>query len=293
MMSLGTGLASAGASSILLKDLIDPKFVSFLYQEKLRKLQVKKEIETNYLSKNIVIRRVFKRINRLIRVELAAYFRYIPISNTLALVGRTSARGSYSQYNQVCFNRGSMLSEIRRVFGKINGCFFKGIPKSDLLTSVHGCRKGLIDTALNTATSGYLTRKLVEVLQQLFIATHDCGTRDGTTISALSGRLSFIPHGTTYSRTKNLNDSVTHMEKILGRCLSQAVTLDKSGEIWPRNTIITDYHYKKIFQNLSLQKRLLIRNVNTCEDDWGICQKCYELQEFDKSHCVVGIIIGI
>lgn len=286
MMSIGTTFGSSGISSILLRSFQKPNYVSHSSQEKLRKLVIKGKLNIKYLSKSLLIKKVRRRIRKILRFELSLYIKYAStLTHTLSLATRISARGGFSQYNQICKTRGFMLSETGKVFQRVKGCFIDGIIRSDLLISVHGCRKGLIDTALNTATSGYLTRKLVEVLQQLFIGTEDCGTRHGITIHGLIDKLTF--------KKNQSNSSYLSKLKILGRYLSQTVTLDESGEVWVRNTILTAYHYNKIYQNTLLQKKLLIRNVSTCQDDWGICIKCYELKELDKTHCIVGTIIGI
>lgn len=286
MMSIGTIFGSNEISSILLRSFQKPNYVSRSSQEKLRKLVIKRKLNIKYLSKSLLIKKVRRKIRKILKFELSLYIRYAStLTHTLSLITRISARGGFSQYNQICKTRGFMLSETRKIFQRVKGCFIDGIIRSDLLISVHGCRKGLIDTALNTATSGYLTRKLVEVLQQLFIGTEDCGTRYGITIHRLIDKLTF--------KKNQSNSSYLSKLKILGRYLSQTITLDKSRKVWVRNTILTAYHYNKIYQNTLLQKKLSIRNVSTCQDDWGICIKCYELKELDKTHCIVGTIIGI
>ena len=132
---------------------------------------------------------------------------------------------------------------------------------SEFFISTHGVRKGLTDTALKTSESGYLTRRLVDVAQEVIVNDEDCGTDKGYLVSEL--------------RDENDNSIIENFyDRIVGRYTQAAITDPKTGEvIVDDNTYISDELAKKVVD--AGVREAYIRNVFTCESPKGICAKCY------------------
>jgi DNA-directed RNA polymerase subunit beta' len=141
----------------------------------------------------------------------------------------------------------------------ITANFREGLSVLQYFISTHGARKGLADTALKTANSGYLTRRLVDVAQDIIITTYDCDTHNGITATALV-------------QSGEIIESLG--ERVLGRITAENVVDPYSGEILvPRNTMIDEDAVERI-ENAGIE-RVEIRSVLTCELEGGVCAMCY------------------
>jgi len=199
--------------------------------------------------------------------------------NNIYVMATSGARGNISQISQLAGMRGLMADPSGRIIDlPIRSSFREGLDVLEYFLSSHGARKGLADTALRTADSGYLTRRLVDVSQDVIVREHDCGTEEGIDVTSLGGE----------------DDTAieTLEERSTGRLAAQDVVDPESGEvIVERNELLTRKKFKKIKEaNI---KELIIRSILTCETKHGVCRKCYGTNLADGRMVEVGEAIGI
>ena len=180
--------------------------------------------------------------------------------NAIYMMADSGARGSAAQVRQLAGMRGLMARPDGSIIETpITANFRDGLNVLQYFISTHGARKGLADTALKTANSGYLTRRLVDVTQDLVVTEQDCGTEEGLVTKALiKGGEVVEPLG----------------DRILGRVAALDI-LDPStqGVIYPAGTLLTEDEVEKI-ESLGIDE-VKVRTALTCETRHGICAKCY------------------
>ena len=180
--------------------------------------------------------------------------------NAIYMMADSGARGSAAQVRQLAGMRGLMARPDGSIIETpITANFRDGLNVLQYFISTHGARKGLADTALKTANSGYLTRRLVDVTQDLVVTEQDCGTEEGLVTKALiKGGEVVEPLG----------------DRILGRVAALDI-LDPStqGVIYPAGTLLTEDEIEKI-ESLGIDE-VKVRTALTCETRHGICAKCY------------------
>ena len=204
--------------------------------------------------------------------------RKIESFNPIYMMADSGARGSGQQLRQLAGMRGLMAKPSGEIIETpITANFREGLTVLQYFISTHGARKGLADTALKTANSGYLTRRLVDVAQDCIITEHDCETVDGVYVSALMEGGEIIE---------------TAGERVLGRVALQDVKDPFSGEvIVPANQMIDETLAEKI-DNAGIEK-VHIRSVLTCRSKHGVCAMCYG-RDLAHGHLVnIGEAVGI
>jgi len=181
-------------------------------------------------------------------------------ANSVWMMSHSGARGSPAQMRQLAGMRGLMAKPSGEIIEQpIINCFKEGLTVLEYFNSTHGARKGLADTALKTANSGYLTRRLVDVAQDCIIVEDDCGTERGITVRAV------MDGGEVVSSLS---------ERILGRTSQEDVLDPATGEkIIPRNHLIEETDAEKIEK--AGVEALKIRSVLTCDSRVGVCGHCY------------------
>jgi DNA-directed RNA polymerase subunit beta' len=180
--------------------------------------------------------------------------------NSVYMMSSSGARGNMSQVRQLVGMRGLMADPQGEIIDlPIKTNFREGLTVTEYIISSYGARKGLVDTALRTADSGYLTRRLVDVSQDVIVREIDCGTTRGVTVRAMTdGDRVLIP----------LED------RLLGRVLASAVVHPTTGEvIADRNQDISDELAKKIGK--AKVQEVYVRSPLTCEASRSVCQHCY------------------
>ena len=214
----------------------------------------------------------------------------LPRKNPINMMATSGARGNASNFTQLAGMRGLMAKPGHAKAGAgeyvptiievpIYSCFREGLNVSEFFISTHGVRKGLTDTALKTAESGYLPRRLVDVALDVIIKEDDCGTDKGYWIETLMDRK-------TNSVIEPLQD------RLVGRYSKQDVTDPKTGElIIASDEFITDELAKKIVD--AGVTGMYIRSVFTCKSRLGICRKCYGRNMATGKDVEVGEAIGI
>ncbi|WP_018249362.1 DNA-directed RNA polymerase subunit beta' [Orenia marismortui] len=198
--------------------------------------------------------------------------------NSIYMMADSGARGNKSQITQLGGMRGLMADPSGRIIDMpIKASFREGLTVLEFFISTHGARKGLADTALRTADSGYLTRRLVDVSQDVIVRENDCGTEDGLLLSAIAEDGEIIE---------------PLSERLIGRVASSDLLDPETEEvIVSRNEIITESIMEKI--ELAGIEEVEIRSVLTCRTDHGVCQKCYGRNLADGKIVNVGEAIGI
>ena len=183
-----------------------------------------------------------------------------PAFNSVFIMADSGARGSNAQIRQLAGMRGLMAKPSGDIIETpIIANFREGLSVLQYFVSTHGARKGLADTALKTANSGYLTRRLVDVAQDVIVTEYDCGTKDGIVMTAL------IEGGEVIE---------TLTSRILGRVTLEDVLHPNSGEVmYKEGTLLEEEQVKAI--ELAGVDQVLIRSVLTCQSRWGICAACY------------------
>ncbi len=202
----------------------------------------------------------------------------IPSFNPIFVMADSGARGSKDQIRQLAGIRGLMAKPSGEIIETpIKANFREGLSVLEYFISTHGARKGLADTALKTANSGYLTRRLVDVAQDSTITMDDCGTIDGIEMDHL------MEGGEIIQRVS---------ERVLGRVALMDIVDPVTGEVLvPANEEIDEKKAKKI-EDAGISK-VEIRSVLTCRAPFGVCAKCYGRDLARGSMVVRGEAIGI
>ncbi len=198
--------------------------------------------------------------------------------NSIFMMADSGARGSAAQIRQLAGMRGLMAKPDGSIIETpIVANFREGLNVLQYFISTHGARKGLADTALKTANSGYLTRRLVDVAQDLVIVEDDCGATEGLTMKPL------IEGGDVVEPLR---------ERVLGRVVAEDVFYPGTEEVLaPRNTLLDEAWCDKLEEH-SVDE-VQVRSVITCETDFGVCAKCYG-RDLARGHIInMGEAIGV
>jgi len=198
--------------------------------------------------------------------------------NSIFMMAESGARGSAAQIRQLAGMRGLMAKPDGSIIETpITANFREGLDVLQYFISTHGARKGLADTALKTANSGYLTRRLVDVAQDLVITGDDCGTVNGLVMTPI------IEGGDVVEPLS---------ERVLGRVAVSDV-MDASGQniIVPAKTLL-DEHWVAILDDQSIDQ-VTVRSIITCENRHGVCAACYG-RDLGRGHLVnLGEAVGV
>ena len=207
----------------------------------------------------------------------------------IGIMAISGAKGNTSQINQMAGMRGLMNRPRGRIIElPVTSSFREGIPSLQYFISTHGARKGLTDTALNTANSGYLTRRLIDIAQEVIIQDEDCDTPDVYNIPVITGD----------ERTDELED------RIKGRYAAETIADPQTGEILvPRNELIDLPLAKQIEETylaaveagvLEREDAIIpVRSPLTCEAPRGVCRKCYGWLPATAKPVEIGQAVGI
>ncbi|BBA84827.1 DNA-directed RNA polymerase subunit beta' [endosymbiont of Pachyrhynchus infernalis] len=198
--------------------------------------------------------------------------------NSIFIMYDSGARGSSMQIRQLSGMRGLMIKPDGSIIETpIKANFKEGLNVIEYFISTHGARKGLADTALKTANSGYLTRRLVDVSQDLVVTEYDCNSNDGIYI---------------YLKMEDNEYNIESLkEKILGRTISENIVSKKNKIIIKSNSLINEKNFSILEKNLI--DKIKIRSVITCETIYGVCSKCYGFDLSKGKLINIGEAVGI
>ncbi|EKE03747.1 MAG: hypothetical protein ACD_20C00157G0024 [uncultured bacterium] len=197
--------------------------------------------------------------------------------NPVYMMAFSGARGNVSQVSQLVGMRGLMADAQGQIIDlPIKANFREGLSVTEYIISSYGARKGLVDTALKTADSGYLTRRLVDVAQDVIIREPDCGTSTGIEMSAI---------------TEGNKVMVSLDDRLLGRTCATDITDDEGNVVMPANTLLSRTEVEKVIK--AGVKKVKVRSPLTCDLEYGICQSCYGWALTSNKAVDIGEAIGI
>ncbi|MDH5216242.1 MAG: DNA-directed RNA polymerase subunit beta' [Gammaproteobacteria bacterium] len=198
--------------------------------------------------------------------------------NSIFMMADSGARGSAAQIRQLAGMRGLMAKPDGSIIETpITANFREGLNVLQYFISTHGARKGLADTALKTANSGYLTRRLVDVAQDLVVTEHDCGTTGGLLMEPL------IEGGDVVEPLR---------ERVLGRVVARDVVRPGTDEVVAAAGTLLDEAWVEFLEENSIDQ-VYVRSIITCETRYGICASCYG-RDLARGHLVnAGEAIGV
>ena len=236
------------------------------------KEQYNQGLLTNDERKSLTIDIWFKATNQIAKEVSATVDKFHPIYTIV----NSGARGSWPVIAQLMGMRGLMVNPSGDTIElPVKGSFKEGLSVLEYFISTHGARKGTADTALKTATAGYLTRRLVDVSQDVVIRGEDCEGKDGINLWKKDGD----ENGYAFS------------SRIKGRCAQENIK-DENGDIIVKKGDLIDKEAAKKIEESGMEK-VFVRSVIACKTKFGICQKCYG-QDLGRNKLIeVGEAIGI
>jgi len=200
--------------------------------------------------------------------------------NPVFMMANSGARGSFKQIRQLAGMRGLMANPKGEIIERpIKANFMEGLSVLEYFISTHGARKGLADTALRTADSGYLTRRLVDVSQDVIVREHDCGTEDHIALAI---------------RTDDgLNKSL--LGRVLSGDLYKPLSSGKPGKtlVAERGDVVTLALLEQLETELGAEFEIPVRSVLKCRAETGVCKTCYGIFPATGEMCEIGDAVGI
>jgi DNA-directed RNA polymerase subunit beta' len=276
--SLGFEYSTKGAVTIGVTDMVIPEVKQRYLEETDKKVE---EIERYYRNglynreerKRAIITAWSKTTEEIKNALVSTLDRFNPVY----MMSQSGARGNINQIRQLAGMRGLMADTSGETIEiPIRSNFREGLNVLEYFISTHGARKGLADTALRTADSGYLTRRLVDVAQDVIIREEDCGTTDGIEIGAI------IASGKPIESLA---------ERLIGRYALADIVDPKTGEILVEaNSLINEDMAEKV-ENAGV-KKAKIRSVLTCRSKIGVCAHCYGINLAVGEESNVGEAVG-
>ncbi len=290
LKELGFKYATIAGTSIGLDDVVIPdskaKIIEKAYEEvRLLEEQYRMGFITDGERYNKVID-IWTRVTDQVSGELFKLLQdHREGFNSLYMMSNSGARGSREQIRQLAGMRGLMAKPQKTLTGQtgeiienpITANFFEGLSVQEYFISTHGARKGLADTALKTADAGYLTRRLVDVAQDVMISELDCGTILGIETGPIKEGEKII---------EPLSD------RVLGRVSADDVYDPISGELLAKAGEMIDETVAKKIENSALEK-ITIRSVLTCESARGVCALCYGRNLASGRLADIGEAVGV
>ncbi len=276
--ALGFKYSTRAAITVAVCDAeIPPQKKDILHQADLDIQEITEEYEYGYISKEEKSKRVVGIWNKATDDVTTALKANLDKYNPIFMMADSGARGSISQIRQLAGMRGLIANTSGTVIEiPIRANYREGLNILEYFISSRGARKGLADTALRTADSGYLTRRLVDVSQEVIIREDDCGADDGIEVYEI----------------RNGNEMIEPFaERLVGRYLVDDLR-DENGElIVSKNKLINEADAKKIID--AGVERIKIRSVLHCKSKQGVCAKCYGANLANGNIVSVGEAVGI
>ena len=275
----GFHYSTIGAITVSTSDMVIPKEKKGLLAEAEKAID---KIETMYrrgfISEDERYEKVIDMWTRTTEKVADKLMENLDKFNPIFMMADSGARGSKSQIKQLAGMRGLMANPSGKIIElPIKACFREGLDVLEYFISTHGARKGNADTALKTADSGYLTRRLVDVSQDVIVREEDCGAQEGFEVSEI----------------KEGNEVIESLaERLTGRYSAEDIIHPETGEvIVPRDTYMDIETAEKV-QSTGL-KKIRIRSVFTCKTRHGVCAKCYGMNMATSQKINIGESVGI
>ncbi len=279
MKELGFKYSTRGAITISVSDMHIPGEKANLLSKADEEVDIiEKQYRRGLISNDERYQKVIETWTKVTEDVTDALMKNLDPMNSIFMMAHSGARGSKNQIRQLAGMRGLMANPSGRIIElPIRANFREGLTVLEFFISTHGARKGLADTALRTADSGYLTRRLVDVSQDVIVREEDCSTNQTLEVSSVRDGKDVI---------EDLSD------RIWGRyTLHEVVDPNTNEVIIPADTLIDDYYVQKVLK--AGIKKVPIRSVLTCRSRHGVCTKCYGVNLASGDPVNVGEAVGI
>nr|AIT94609.1 beta'' subunit of RNA polymerase [Chlorosarcina brevispinosa] len=261
LKDLGFQYATNAGISLSLDDLKTPPNKPLFVSEAEIEIQ---STEKEYQRGNVTSVEKFQqlidtwhRTSETLKQNVVQHFQSTDILNPVYMMAFSGARGNLSQVRQLVGMRGLMADPQGQIIDfPIRSNFREGLTLTEYVISCYGARKGVVDTALRTATSGYLTRRLVDVAQHIIVSKVDCRTKNGIFLTDM----------------KEGNKIILSLQnRLIGRILAETISFPDGLTIF-KNREISSFLSSKICK---IKKKVLVRSSLTCEAKNSVCQRCY------------------
>ena len=277
--ALGYHYSSIGAVTVATSDIIVPDAKYELLREADETVdKIEKMYKRGFISDDERYERVIEKWTQTTEDIANALMDSLDKFNPIYMMADSGARGSKSQIKQLAGMRGLMASPSGKIIElPIKASFKEGLDVLEYFLSTHGARKGNADTALKTADSGYLTRRLVDVSQDVIVREEDCGTNEGLYVTEI----------------KEGNEVIEELkERLIGRYTAEDIVNPENGEvIVPKNEYM-DIDIAEKVTSLGV-KKVKIRSVFTCNCKVGVCARCYGMNMATAKKIDIGEAVGI
>ncbi|WML36278.1 DNA-directed RNA polymerase subunit beta' [Clostridium sp. OS1-26] len=275
----GYHYSSIGAITVSTSDMVVPEAKKRLLAEADAAVdKIEKMYRRGFISEDERYERVIEKWTKTTEDVADELMASLDKFNPIFMMADSGARGSKSQIKQLAGMRGLMANPSGKIIElPIRASFREGLDVLEYFISTHGARKGNADTALKTADSGYLTRRLVDVSQDVIVREEDCGTLEGYNVAEI----------------KEGNEVIESLaERLTGRYSAEDIMDPKSGEIIvARDSYMNEEIAEKV-EKLGV-KRVKIRSVFTCKSKHGVCSKCYGMNMATAQRINIGEAVGI
>lgn len=275
----GYHYSTIGAITVAATDMIVPDEKAALLKDAEETVdKVEKMYKRGLISEEERYQRVIDKWTKTTEEVADALMGSLDRLNPIFMMADSGARGSKSQIKQLAGMRGLMANPSGRIIElPIKACFREGLDVLEYFISTHGARKGNADTALKTADSGYLTRRLVDVSQDVIVRQEDCGTEKGIFVSEI----------------REGNEVIEGLsERLTGRYNAEDIINPKTGEV----IVVRDTYMDKALADKVVEagvNRVKIRSVFTCSSKIGVCSKCYGMNMATAQKINIGEAVGI
>ncbi|MBY0754774.1 DNA-directed RNA polymerase subunit beta' [Clostridium sardiniense] len=277
--ALGYHYSSIGAVTVAASDMIVPQEKYDLLKETDETVdKIEKMYKRGFISEDERYERVIEKWTKTTEDVANALMDSLDKWNPIFMMADSGARGSKSQIKQLAGMRGLMASPSGKILElPIRASFREGLDVLEYFISTHGARKGNADTALKTADSGYLTRRLVDVSQDVIVREEDCGTNEGIVVSEI----------------KEGNEIIEELkERLTGRYTAEDIMHPETGEVLASKDDYMDGELAEKISNAGV-KKVKIRSVFTCGCKIGVCAKCYGMNMATAQKINIGEAVGI
>ena len=290
LKALGFKMATRGGLSISLSDVEVPPAKKALIDTAIQKVEeIQAQYEMGLITDGERYNMIIDQWTHTNNDVAEAMFQHMRVSqfgfNPLFMMADSGARGSKEQIRQLAGMRGLMSKPQKTMTGQkgeiiespITANFKEGLSVLEYFISTHGARKGLADTALKTADAGYLTRRLVDVAQDVIVSEKDCGTATGIVVEATK-------------EGEEISEQL--FARIIGRVTAESIYNPDTGELLLHENTLIRQEEAQIIANSGMAK-VKIRSVLTCETLVGVCAACYGINMTNGKMVDVGESVGV
>ncbi|MBU5591735.1 DNA-directed RNA polymerase subunit beta' [Clostridium sp. MSJ-4] len=275
----GYHYSTIGAITVSVSDMVVPEQKSVLLKEAEETVKkIEKMYKRGFISEDERYERVIDKWTKTTEEVADALMANLDRFNPIFMMADSGARGSKSQIKQLAGMRGLMANPSGKIIElPIKASFREGLDVLEYFISTHGARKGNADTALKTADSGYLTRRLVDVSQDVIVRQEDCGTSEGIYVAEI----------------KEGSEVIEPLkERLTGRYSAEDIMDPETGNVIVEKDSYMNAEIAERVQKTGI-KKVKIRSVFTCKSKVGVCAKCYGMNMATGQRINIGEAVGI